>query len=188
VVSSDDGATWQILRGPSTTDANPNGNSYGWGYTGLSGDGPSWIEEQVDLSVYAGQRILIRFEYVTDDAINHPGWAIDDISIPELGYQDDVEGGDDGWLAEGFVQTNSFVPQGYLVQLITFGRRGSKRPLAPATGRRRSRGVAHLRPGQRHHRAGRLLLSFGKRVTHGRPSAACDRSSEPIPQPCQQPI
>jgi immune inhibitor A len=121
VVSNDDGATWQILRGPSTTDANPNGNSYGWGYTGLSGDGPSWVEEQIDLGAYAGQRILVRFEYVTDDAINYPGWAIDDISIPELGYQDDVEGDDDGWLAEGFVQTNNFVPQAYLVQLVTFG-------------------------------------------------------------------
>jgi hypothetical protein len=121
MVSNDDGATWNILRGPSTTDANPNGNSYGWGYTGRSADGPSWIEAQIDLSPYAGQRILLRFEYITDDAINYPGWAIDDIAIPELGYLDGAEDGIGDWLAEGFVTTNNFLPQNYLVQLITFG-------------------------------------------------------------------
>jgi hypothetical protein len=121
MVSTDDGTTWQILRGPHTTEDNPNGNSYGWGFTGRSGGVPIWIEEQIDLSGYAGQEILLRFEYITDDAVNYPGWAVDDIAIPELGYQDDVENGDGGWAAEGFVRTNNFVPQSYLVQLITFG-------------------------------------------------------------------
>jgi immune inhibitor A len=120
-VSDDDGATWHILRGPSSTDSNPNGNNQGWGYTGLSGSGPAWIEEQIDLSPYAGRQILLRFEYITDDSLNDPGWAIDDVAIPELGYQDDVESGEGGWQAEGCVRTNNFVPQGYLVQLITFG-------------------------------------------------------------------
>jgi hypothetical protein len=121
MVSSDGGATWKLLRGPHTTDTNPNGNSYGWAYTGSSGGPPIWIAEQIDLSAFAGQSILIRFEYITDDAINGPGWALDDISIPELGYREDVEGGSDGWMAEGFVRTSNLVPQGYLVQLITFG-------------------------------------------------------------------
>ncbi len=120
-VSTDGGKRWEILRGPSSTDTNPNGNSFGWAYTGKSGDGPVWIEEVIDLSPYAGQPILLRFEYVEDDALNYPGWAIDDIQIPELGFFDDVEGGENGWQAEGFVRTNNFVPQRYLVQLITFG-------------------------------------------------------------------
>jgi immune inhibitor A len=133
MVSTDGGATWQILRGPHTTDTNPNGNSYGWGYTGRSGGVPIWIEEHIDLSPYAGQEILLRFEYITDDALNNPGWAIDDIAIPELGYGDDVEYGDGGWLAEGFVRTNNFVPQSYLVQLITFGQETTvqRLPLQP---------------------------------------------------------
>jgi hypothetical protein len=121
MVSQDDGATWQILRGPSTTDSNPHGNSYGWGYTGRSNNGPSWIQEEIQLDAYAGQQIVVRFDYITDGALNLPGWAIDDIAIPELGYLDDVEGGAGGWQAEGFVRTNNFVPQGYQVQLITFG-------------------------------------------------------------------
>jgi immune inhibitor A len=65
--------------------------------------------------------VHIRFEYITDDALNDPGWVLDDIAIPELNYLDDVESGDGGWQAEGFVRTNNFVPQAYLVQLITFG-------------------------------------------------------------------
>jgi hypothetical protein len=131
MASSDDGNTWQILRGPSTTDANPNGNNYGWGYTGRSGGGdrPRWIEQQLDLSAYAGERVLVRFEYITDDALNYPGWAIDDVSIPGLGYVDDVEDGDGGWTAEGFVRTNNHVPQDYAVQLITFGAETSVRRL-----------------------------------------------------------
>jgi immune inhibitor A len=120
-VSNNDGATWQILSGPSTTDSNPNGNNFGWGYTGYSGGGPTWIEEQIDLSAYAGQQLQVRFEYVTDDALNNPGWAIDDVAILELDYLDDVEQDEHGWHAEGFVRINNYVPQGHLVQLITFG-------------------------------------------------------------------
>jgi hypothetical protein len=124
-VSNDGGNTWHILRGPSTTDANPNSNNYGWGYTGSQ----TWVEQEIDLSAYAGQEISLRFEYVTDDALNAPGWLIDDVSIPELGYQDDVEVGPGDWLAEGFVRTNNTVPQRYLVQLITFGAETSVRRL-----------------------------------------------------------
>jgi immune inhibitor A len=122
MVSNDDGATWSILRGDLSTDVNPHGNSYGWSYTGLSGEGPVWVEESISLDDFAGQQILVRFEYITDDALNSPGWAIDDISIPELGYRDDVEAGTAGWQAEGFVQTGNFVPQEHLVQVILFDR------------------------------------------------------------------
>jgi immune inhibitor A len=125
MVSNNDGATWQILRGPSAIDANPNGNSYGWGYTGRNEDYPQWSEEEIDLSSYAGQQITVRFEYITDDAINYPGWGIDDIAIPELSYKDDVKDGEGGWQAEGFVRTNNHIPQNYLVQLITFGQETS---------------------------------------------------------------
>ena len=53
---------------------NPSGNSFGSAYTGSSdddGDGePDWVTERFDLSVYAGEEIWLRFEYVTDDAVN----------------------------------------------------------------------------------------------------------------------
>jgi immune inhibitor A len=128
VVSNDDGATWQILRGPNTTDTNPNGNSYGWAYTGRSGDVPVWIQEGVDLSAYAGQQILLRFEYVTDDALNYPGWAIDDIAIPELAFLDDGEEGR-SWRAQGFQRLTAPLDQRFIVQVIEMGETTSVRRL-----------------------------------------------------------
>ena len=62
---STDGQHWEILKTPSGTSSNPNGASYGWAYTGPSN---GWVQETLDLSRYAGQKISIRFEYVTDRA------------------------------------------------------------------------------------------------------------------------
>ncbi|MCJ7666767.1 MAG: immune inhibitor A, partial [Anaerolineae bacterium] len=92
-MSTDGGETWDILHAPSTTDYNPNGNSFGWAYTGMSGGGekPQWIREKVDLSDYVGGEVLIRFEYITDDAVSRPGFTVDDIKIPELEYDYDAE-------------------------------------------------------------------------------------------------
>jgi len=118
-VSTDGGQSWHILPGEHTTDYNPNGNALGLGYTGRSGGGqePFWVQERMDLSPYTGQEILLRFEYVTDDAVNHPGLCVDDIAIPELGYLDDVEE-DAGWESDGFVRTDNRLEQRFLVQII----------------------------------------------------------------------
>ncbi|OQY19487.1 MAG: hypothetical protein B6I35_11600 [Anaerolineaceae bacterium 4572_32.2] len=106
--SSDGGATWEILTTPSGVGTNPNGNSFGWAYTGSSG---GWIQEQVDISAYAGQEVLIRFEYVTDDAVNRPGFVVDDVAIPEIGYSSDFEEGEDGWETAGFMRHANVLPQ-----------------------------------------------------------------------------
>ncbi|MDP6495356.1 MAG: immune inhibitor A, partial [Dehalococcoidia bacterium] len=116
-VSSDGGKTWEILRGSLASPKNPFGLSFGPGYTGQS-DG--WLEDSVDLTPYTGMEVLLRFEYVTDDASNENGICIDDISVPEIDYSDDAE--DDGsWDALGFIRTNNRVPQDYLVQIIEMG-------------------------------------------------------------------
>ena len=121
-ISADGGATWEILATPSGTADNPNGNSFGFGYTGRSGGPePSWIQQRVDLSSYAGQRVLIRFEMITDDAVNRPGFALDDVAIPEIGYFSDFEADGDGWEAAGFVRHANVLPQHWLVQLVLFG-------------------------------------------------------------------
>ncbi len=121
-VSTDQGQTWTILPGTHTTEANPSGNSFGHGYTGVSGGGewPQWVQETVDLTPYTGQQVLVRFEYITDDAINRPGWLIDDISIPELDYRDDAESSDGGWQAAGFARVDNLLPQRFIVQLVSF--------------------------------------------------------------------
>jgi hypothetical protein len=72
----------------------------------------------LDLSAYAGQEILVRFEYITDDAVNREGWLIDDVCILETGFCDDLESGTQDWEARGFVYSDNRVRQRYLVQAI----------------------------------------------------------------------
>jgi len=120
-VSADEGVTWEILAGPSSTTDDPNGNSFGAAYTGSSG---GWIEETFDLSAYAGQEVLVRFEYVTDDAINRAGWLIDDVCILEAGLCDDLESGMDDWEALGFVYSDNRIGQRYRVQAILIAGQG----------------------------------------------------------------
>jgi hypothetical protein len=121
--STDGGRTWTILDTPSGVGSNPNGNSFGWAYTGQSGGGesPEWIREEVDLSGYAGQEVLIRFEYITDDAVNRPGFVLDDVRISEIGYFSDFEADEGGWDAAGFIRHANVLPQRWLVQMIVFG-------------------------------------------------------------------
>ncbi len=116
-LSTNGGTTWDIINTPSSSPRNPVGNSFGPGYTGSSG---GWIEEKVDLTPYAGQKILLRFQYVTDEAINATGLCIDRIAIPEIGFFDE-DTGNSGWDAEGFVRTNNLVPQEYIVQVVEQG-------------------------------------------------------------------
>lgn len=119
-VSTDDGLTWTILEAPGGSSADPVGNNLGWGYNGFSGGGTSseWIEERIDISAYAGREIMLRFEYVTDDAVNREGILLDDIAIPEIDYFEDFENGLGGWHMEGFVRIDNALPQTYVVSLI----------------------------------------------------------------------
>ncbi len=120
-VSIDDGETWEILDAPSTT-FDPEFDEYPF-YTGVSGSSgrPEWISESIDLSQFAGGEVLVRFEYVTDAFFTRSGWALDDISIPELDYIHDAEGADDGWIGRGFIRTSSSVAQNWGVHLIRHG-------------------------------------------------------------------
>jgi len=116
--ASTDGEHWQILTTPSGTADNPSGNSYGWGYNGKSND---WIEESVDLSQFAGKKVQLRFEYVTDAAVNGEGLLLDDVKIDAINYQSDFETDDGGWQAKGFVRVENVLPQTYRLALITKG-------------------------------------------------------------------
>ena len=123
VASTNGGRIWDILRGRHSTDDTRLGNSFGPSYSGVSGNGetPEWVFESLDLSPYAGQKVLVRFQYVTDEAVNIRGLAVDDISISAIGFEDDVEQGHGGWVAEGFVRIPDRVPQRFSVQAIRFG-------------------------------------------------------------------
>lgn len=114
--ASTDGQNWQILTTPSGTGQDPNGSSFGWGYTGTSG---GWIQESVDLSQFAGQKITLRFDYVTDMAVNGEGFLLDDVAIPAIHYASDFEMDDGGWLPAGFVRVQNTLPQTFRLALIT---------------------------------------------------------------------
>jgi hypothetical protein len=126
LASTNNGDDWTFITTPSGTDTDPTGNSYGWGYTGDSGGGEDvseaeWIQESVNLSDFAGQQVLLRFEYVTDAAVNGEGLMVDDIAIPEIEYFEDFEAGDGGWEAQGFARVQNVLPQHFRLALISSG-------------------------------------------------------------------
>jgi hypothetical protein len=129
LVASVDGERWQILSTPSGTPEDPSGNSYGWGY---NGEGGSWIEEQVDLSAFAGQQVAIRFEYVTDAVANGEGMLLDDIAIPEIGYFEDFEQEAGGWETKGWARIKNELPQTFRLALIQVGDQTSVQYIEPA--------------------------------------------------------
>ncbi len=117
LLASEDGQTWQILNTPSCQTYDPSGNSYGCGYNGLIAQ---YIQEKVDLSAFAGKKIWLRFELVTDEAVNSEGFLVDDVAVPEIGYSNDFEKDDGGWQANGFVRIQNRLPQTYRLALITY--------------------------------------------------------------------
>jgi hypothetical protein len=121
--SADGGKSWTILQTPSGTAEDPSGNSYGWGYNAASGGGETaeWIHESVDLSQFAGQQIVLRFEYVTDASVHLEGLLLDDVRLDAIGYAEDFESGDGGWQSDGFIRLYNRVPQTYRVMLVEHG-------------------------------------------------------------------
>jgi immune inhibitor A len=75
------------------------------------------VDEEIDLSAYAGSRILLRFEYVTDEATVEDGLALDDLSITEIGLRDDAET-DGGWHSSGFLRVADTLPQRFIAQVV----------------------------------------------------------------------
>ena len=119
-ISTDGGTTWDLLM-PEHAEA----GEYGPGLSGSSAEVEpnlnGWVEETISLSSYTGGPVLIRFEVLNDSAVAELGFAIDDISVSELGYLDDVETDDVDWQNRGFIRTGQFLPQIWRVNLIHRG-------------------------------------------------------------------
>lgn len=124
LASVDDGTSWKILKAPSSSLKDLSGNGFGWAYTGQSGGDqqPHWIQEQIDISSLAGKEVLLRFEYVTDAAVNGEGFLLDDLSIPQIGYSTDFEADAGGWLPQGFARVQNVLPQNFRLGLIEKGK------------------------------------------------------------------
>jgi hypothetical protein len=109
------------------------GQNLGHGFTGRSGGERSqWIEETMDLSPYAGRTILLRFYHVTDQSYHGSGFALDDISIPEIDFYDDAEA-DTGWDAAGFIRSVNAVALDWAVQIVAYSDEGPQIIRLPLT-------------------------------------------------------
>ena len=128
-VSTDGGETWDIVETPGSSPHDPAGNGYGPGYTGSSS---GWIDEEVDLGSYAGGVVLVRFHYVTDDAINGLGFCLAGLSLGDGAALDR----DGGWRPDGFAWVDGPVPQEYVVHVIEVGDETRVREMALDDGNR----------------------------------------------------
>ncbi len=119
-VSTDQGQTWHLLY-----PENRREGDYGPAISGKSRNNSAsnngWVRETLSLSQFARQSILIRFQVLTDFETIGRGFALDDITIPELGFVDDAEGGSGQWEARGFVRTGWLLPQQWAVRLLVRG-------------------------------------------------------------------
>lgn len=149
--STDGGQTWTTLKGTSTTDLDPQGHNFGNGITGISGapgvetdkgTRGQWVDEQMDLTPFAGKRIMLRFWMVHDEGYNAPGLLLDNIQIPEIDFSDGAES-DDGWQASGFMRTTGELAQTWALRLIRI-KGGATTVEQPAVD---SQGRAHVQLG-----------------------------------------
>jgi immune inhibitor A len=115
LASVDEGKTWDVLPTRYGRAENFSDDAYGIGYTGKSG---KWLRESLDLSRYAGQKVMIRFAVNTDLATDLDGLMLDNISLPAIGYFDDAEDDQGGWDAQGFVRSSNIVPVDWVVWLV----------------------------------------------------------------------
>ncbi|HUT71153.1 MAG TPA: hypothetical protein VMW89_10800 [Desulfatiglandales bacterium] len=84
-------------------------------FTGYSG---GWIPVSMNLTPFAGHTIHLYFTTWQDGAFSLQMMYVDDISIPEIGFFDDVEGGEDGWKTDGWYRTDGILDNGFGVKTI----------------------------------------------------------------------
>ena len=163
MVSVDEGETWEIIETANTSPSNPVGHSFGPGYTGESKE---WLTENLDLGKYSGQQILLRFQYITDDAINGSGLCIKDFA------GDGAENWQEGWQAEGFVLVDNLTPQQFSVQVIQVG--PESRVTAMELDSRNSSALTVDRPEE----SDRLVVAVGALAAKTRQQASYELSVE----------
>ena len=79
-------------------------------FTGYSG---GWIPVSMDLTPFAGHIIDVYFTSWQDGAFTLQMMYVDDVSIPEIGFFDDVESGEDGWSTTGWYVTDGIRANGW---------------------------------------------------------------------------
>ena len=78
VVSPDNGTTFYLVRPQGSLSKPTSVFTPAEGITGTSGQ---WTTATVDLSRYAGNRILVIFDFKSDGSNQKSGWYIDDVAV-----------------------------------------------------------------------------------------------------------
>jgi hypothetical protein len=81
-LSADGGATWTKLTPVDGYNYNFTAFCGGRFEAGsFSGNLAAWHQYRVDLSDYAGQKVLLAFDFASDSSVTAPGWYIDDVEV-----------------------------------------------------------------------------------------------------------
>ena len=84
-------------------------------FTGFSGD---WMPISMDLTPFAGHDIDLYFTLWQDGAYTEQMMYVDDISITEIGFFDDVEAGEGDWASTGWYIFDGIFENGWDVTVI----------------------------------------------------------------------
>ena len=78
-ISKDGGASWEILSTPAMNSQSSSFYALGPHYTNQIED---WINEEILIgNLNITDKLLVRFEYITDDSVNNKGFYIKDITL-----------------------------------------------------------------------------------------------------------
>jgi len=104
---------------PNTPDGRePTAYEAASGWYGFTGYTDGWQPVTMDLSPFAGHSIDLYFTSWQDGAFTLQMMYVDDISIPEIGFFDDVEAGEDGWTPSGWYVTDGILANGLNIVVI----------------------------------------------------------------------
>ncbi len=98
-VSTDGGSSWEPQCG-NFTNAGSNNGFQPQGEPLYDGTQMDWVQEQINLSEYLGETILVRFEFRSDGGVRGDGFYFDDLEINIV---------DDGQLSVSDAEASQFV-------------------------------------------------------------------------------
>ena len=112
-----EGSDSVMVPGNLTTTTDPNEANLGNGITGSSN---GWVKGEFDLTQFAGQKIQLAFNYVTDAGLSMPGFYVDDIVVEADGaaiFSDDAEA-ETKFKMDKFTVSdgNMYTPQYYILE------------------------------------------------------------------------
>ncbi|MGG1629284.1 immune inhibitor A domain-containing protein [Rossellomorea sp. NRS-1567] len=95
-----------------------------------------WIDKSYDLSQFAGDKVTLQFDYVTDGGLALDGFALDNATLTVDGnvvFSDDAEG-EEKFTTDGFVVSNGFDKKAHYYYLEWRNYAGSDEALAFSRG------------------------------------------------------